>query len=53
MSSAWDRELLDDFILADDDLFELGTEALVNLAQFVDGGDVVLGEWGIGHAWIF
>jgi hypothetical protein len=45
-----DRELLDDLVLADDDFFELIAEAAVNLAEFINGGDVVLRKRGVGHA---
>jgi hypothetical protein len=45
-----DGELLDDLVLADDDFFELIAEAAVNLAEFINGGDVVLRKRGVGHA---
>ena len=37
-------ELFDDLVLADDDSAELGTEPLIDVPQFVDGGNIVVGQ---------
>ena len=42
----FDRQTLDHLVLADDDFFELIAEAAVNLAEFINGGDVVGGQGG-------
>jgi hypothetical protein len=48
-----DGELLDDQILADDDLSELRAEGLVGLAEFIDGGYIVGRKLaGVGSRWI-
>ena len=39
-----DRELFDDLLLADDDLAEFFREPAIDLAEFIDRGDIILRE---------
>ena len=44
-----DGELLDDLLLADDDLFQLVAQLDVNFAKLINSGDVVLRKRGMRH----